>query len=1021
MKKTEKSIGWLLFLFVFITYAFCSPKTITFWDSAEFVASNYKLQVTHPPGAPFYMLLCKFILSFFPVSVSAYVTNLTSSLFGALTVLLLYFITIHISNKIINKTYTKNTQGWLSIACGVIAALTLGFIHSFWVASTESEVYTLSFFLLSMVLYSMILWEKTNDLKKEIRLLLFIALFIGISVGVHLINISIVIPLSVLYTYKKFGFTFKNICISIAMGCLLFFTLYGVLIQGFLSIANKMDIYMVNDFDFPVNSGLILLICIVAICFGIALWYSHKQKKSIMHHSLLMILFFGIGMSSYTASIIRANTYTPTSNGSSTSNQLLQYIRAEQFGLGEVPLVRGHLYNAPLDKTTPFTDGSSIIKYNIEKKKYTTIDNGEFSEPNYAREFSTFFPRMYHKGASNINGYNSWIPIKGKTISYPVQGEIQHIKTPTFLENFNFFITYQISWLNLRYLFWNFIGRQNDIKGTGNILNGNWSSGIDFFDSSRIGSQKNIPNRYRNDLSNDNYYFLPFLFGIIGLFTLRKSYPYLLTTLLLFLTFGIGITIYINPTPSSILIRERDYIFMGSFIIFALWVGLSVLTVFNLFRFIVSEKKRLLFVGICIGLLVPIHLFAKGWDDHNRSKDNFAYDFAKSYLDSCPTNAILITNGDNMTFPLWYLQEVEEYRTDIRVINFDQLTLDWYIEKLKRKVNSSNPILISLPQNLYNNSQQLLPLKKEVDQPVELKLLFDFLKDDKTSILWNGKKVHYIPSDVFSVSIDTSKIIKNSYNPKALKLNYTDRITWKFSKDFYAINDLVLLNLVQQNILERPICFAINGNTNHYIGLQMYTIQRGLVDLLAPVKRSDLSLNPKIVDTKTMYPSFIKSNIFKNLNNPSVFIDDENRTYAQEILRRNYYFLAQALLEEGKTDQAIKVLDTCISIFPDQTIPFRQYAYALGKLYYRAGNPDKGSKICQIAMQNIWEELQWMTSFDPPHPIINVKHAIRLKNMYSQMIEQFKPNHPKESNKLSIQFKKFEVKFQDWHTINWPY
>ncbi|WP_108867488.1 DUF2723 domain-containing protein [Aquimarina aquimarini] len=1021
MKKTEQGIGWLLFIFVFIIYAFCTPRTITFWDSAEFIASNYKLQITHPPGAPFYMLFCKFILSFFPVSMVAYINNLVSSLFGSLTIVLLYFITIEVAKSVLNNKHTKQTQNWLPIICGIIASSTLAFIHSFWVASTESEVYTLSFSLLLAVLYTMIQWKKTNNQKKEIRLLFLITFLIGISVGVHLINISIVIPLSILYTYKKFGLTLKNLCISLVGGALLFFTLYGVLIQGFLTIANKLDVSLVNDFNFSVNSGPILLTCILTICFGIALLYTYKQKKIAIHHSLLALLFFCIGMSSYTVSMIRANTHTPTSNEPSTSNQLLQYIRAEQFGLGEVPLLRGHLYNAPLDKTTPFTDGPVITKYNREKKKYITIDHGHYSKPNYAREFSSLFPRMYHKGTSNINGYNSWTPIKGKTIPYPVQGKIQQIKTPTFLDNFNFFITYQISWLNLRYLFWNFIGRQNDTKGTGEILNGNWKSGINILDSHRIGDKKHIPDQYHNDLSNDYYYFIPFIFGLIGLFTLRKNYTYLATTVVFFLTFGIGITIYVNPTPSSILIRERDYIFMGSFIIFALWIGLSTLSLFNLLRFIVVEKTRLITVGLSIGILVPVHLLAKGWDDHNRSRDHFAYDFAKSYLDSCPTNSILITNGDNMTFPLWYLQEVEDYRTDIRIVNFDQLTLDWYIEKLKRKVNSSNPISISLPQDIYTNNQQLLPLKKEVNQAVDVKLLFDFLSDAKTRVSWNGKKIHYIPSEVFSIPIDTVNIPHHLYSRKELQLDYTDKITWKFPKEFYAVNDLVLLNIVQQNILNRPICFAINGNKNHYIGLQKHTIQRGLVDLLAPVKRSKPSLNPKIVDTKTMYPIFIKSNIFKNLNDPSIFIDDESRTYAQKILRKNYYFLAQALLEEGKTDQAIKVLDTCISILPDTTIPFRQYAYALGKLYYRAGDHKKGKKICLSAMLNIWQELQWITSFDPLHPIINVKHATRLKKMYSQMINQLKTNHPKESNRLSIQFQKFEVTFQNWHTRNWPY
>ncbi|WP_299607731.1 DUF2723 domain-containing protein [uncultured Aquimarina sp.] len=1021
MKKAEQIIGWILFGVVFAIYIVCSSRTISFWDSAEFVASNYKLQITHPPGAPLYMLISNAILSVVPSSNIAFVNTIISGLFGALTVTLVYFITKALAYSILKKSKQEYTI-WLPSVCGIISALTLAFIHSFWVAATETEVYTLSFLLLIFIWYLLILWLKEIENKREVRWLILIAFLLGLSAGVHLINLSVVIPMAIIFVYKKYQFSIKNIILGLVGGTLLFFVIYGVIIQGFLYIGYLLDVFFVNDMSLSVNTGLIVMYILLFLFLSACIWYASRKNNSSLAIVSFCILFFYIGLSSYGVTIIRANAQTPTSNEPTNPLSLLKYIKAEQFGLSDTQLVRGHFFNAPIDKDMPFSDRSPIVLYDKNTKKYVEVDNGVYSKENYAREFTTFFPRMYSRKSADITGYNTWTFVKGTPVSYPIMGEVQQINKPTFSENVSFFYNYQLDWLYLRYLYWNFIGKQNDNKGTGTILNGNWISGIGIVDQNKIGDSEVIPDYYKIDKSKDSYYFLPFLLGLIGLFSMRKKKVHLLTSFVFFLTFGLGIILYVNPTPSSILIRERDYIFIASFIPFCMWIGLASLQLYKWFSFIPSKKTKLIGITVLVAIAGPLQLFAKGWDDHNRSDDTFARDFAKAYLDSCPPNTILITNGDNMTFPLWYLQEVEDYRTDIRIINFDQLNLDWYIEKLKLSMNNSRGLTVTLPKELYQKGpQQVLPLRKEVKDAVDVDLLFKFLADPKTKKPWNRRPIHYIPTDKFYIKIDTLKIPQKHYNKNKLNLSFVDQIAWNFSKDFYAINELATLNIIQQNIHDRPIAFAINGNTNHYIGLQPYTIQQGLVEVLAPVKRSKPGLNPKIVNTGMMFPFLKDQTMFSGFRDVDQFVDYENRAYAQQILRRNYYFLAQALLEENRAEDAIAILDKCVAQFPNHTVPFKQFAFAIGKLYIRAGNQDKGDKICLQSMSNLKEELLWLISFNPDNSIINVRHANRIKGMYIQMIHQYEALNFKKANELKKEFEQIELSFKEWHSKNWPY
>jgi len=1018
MYKLNKIISLSLFILIFIVYALCVSKTITFWDSPEFITSSYNLQATHPPGAPFYTILCNVILHFFTATQAAYISSLISAFFGALTVTFLFKITYYITIKIQRSTSNLKNK-YLPFFTGITSALTLAFSNSFWTSSTEAEVYTLSFALMTILIYIILKWENTSNKIKEKKYLLLFSFLLGIASGVHLIILSLIIPLSLLYTYKRYSLSLKNIILSLIIGCGLFFCVYLIAVQGLIKTSAFIDTWLVNTFGFSVNIGVLITIALLLIFFSFTLWYSYRKQNIILHHALLISIFFLIGFCSYIMPIQRANANTLVANKVKTSNQMLKYLTGEQFGIGKIPLLKGYSFNAPLDINTPFVDTPPTLAYNIDKKKYTTVDNGKYSKAKYDERFSMYFPRVFAPKDKDI--YKLWTSIKGEPINYNTNGQTKIIHKPTYKENFIFFINYQVNWLNLRYLFWNFIGKQNNNHGIGYIKDGNWISGINSFDNSRVGNYIDMPNRFKNDKSRNAYYFIPFILGIFGFFALIRHKQYLFTTLFLFLTFGLGITLYVNPIPSSILIRERDYIFIGSFVIFSLWVGLSIISIFKILQFITPNKTKIAIIVVFVFIGAPLQLIAKGWDDHQRHYDTFSYDLGKAYLDACPKQSILITNGDNMTFPLWYLQDIENYRTDVRVLNFDLMSLDSNIDNLKRKIKTSNPIKINLEKRFYfSKKDRLIPLQKEFDEAVILSDLFEKFQDSTTRINWNGKLKHYIPSTKFSIPIDYHKLKINNLKAKAFNASNTTKIEWNFPKKFYGLNEIVLLNIISNNIHDRPVCFAINGKTTHYLGLQNYFIQNGLVEQLAPIQRLDSLKNPKIVNTKMTYPYIMNTLQFKGLNDDNKFIPYENRAYTQNILRRSYYFLAQALLEEGETEKAIAVLDKSFSLFPNKTIAYKQYAFALGKLYFRAKQFEKGSRICVLAIDNIWEELQWTTSFNPPNSIINIKYAEQLKSMYLQMVNQF----PGEINitKFNQQrYKNFESKYKNWIKVNWPY
>ncbi|MFY7669716.1 DUF2723 domain-containing protein [Tenacibaculum sp. MEBiC06402] len=1016
MRKTNNIISWALFIGTFLVYILCLPNGITFWDSPEFIASNTKLQVSHPAGAPFYTLLSNMLVGVFFFLKPALVSNLISALFGALTIPLVYNITFLFGTKLVKDEHLK-----VVVTAGIIGALSFAFCNSFWTASTETEVYTFSFFLLTLIVLIGLKWESTSNRATEIKYLLLIFLLLGISVGVHLINIAVIIPLALIFSYKKYGFKLKHIATALFSGLVLFFVLLNFVFQGIIKLCASLDFWAVNSLGFKVNNGALLSLVLIICSILLMLFITYKTKKRVAHYIILNLFMFIVGCSSFLMPVIRSQANTPISNNTKTTSELLSYIQAKQFGVDKIPLLKGTTFNAPLDAREPYIDGKTQYKYSESEKKYVAINDPRYEVPNYDNRFSIFFPRIFHKNLINQEAYKTWTTIKGRAIKTSIKNKEVTINKPTFLENVSFFYNYQVNWLYLRYLYHNFIGKQNDLKGTGAIKKGNWISGFNFFDKSYVGDIKYMPDFYKNKSSKNAFYFLPFLMGLWGLFLLRKNKLFFYVSILLFLTFGIGITLYVNPVPQSLMIRERDYIFAASFIFFSIWIGLSVIGLFKTLAFIKKDSNRFIATVIITALASPIQLFAKGLDNQNRTNENFPYQLAKTYLDSCPEQAILITNGDNLTFPLWYLQEVENYRTDIRVINYDQLLLDWYVSKLKLKMNSSEPVKISLSEKFINQPLTTdITHNKITNQFFNIKNIALFLENPKNRIKYLDKDLSFFPTEKIILPLNNSREVVNEKTNIKRTLILKDTLRWEYKKAIYRKNDVVLLDIIAGNIESRPICFTEMGRNVHTAGLERFLVQKGIINQLLPFETLKEE-NPKIVNTSYSYKQLIENSHFLKLDDIETKVTDEVIGLSKIVLRRQYYFLAQALLEEGNSEKALKVLNFLETKIPNKTIPYGEYAFAIGKLYYRLQKPENGAAICKTTIDNIEQEIKWMTSFNPPNGIINVRHANYLLKIYAQMINQIKPFDNTYFEEKSKDLGAIQNHLNQWKKKNWPY
>lgn len=960
--------GWITFLISAVVYIMTIEPTASFWDCGEFIAASDKLLVGHPPGAPFFMIMGRFfaLLAGGDQGSVAVMINMMSALASAFTILFLFWTITHLARKIfMDDEEPAEWRSWAVIAAGLVGALAYTFSDTFWFSAVEGEVYAMSSLFTAVVFWAILKWENVADQPHSTRWLILIAYLMGLSIGVHLLNLLAIPAIAMVYYYKNFEITRKNTIWALLISAAILITILYVIIPGVILVASWVELLFVNSFGLPYNSGALFyaFLLIGAIVAGI--WYTHKNSKIILNTILVGVTVILIGYSSFAMIVIRSNA-NPTMDQNSPDDvfSLMSYLNREQYG--DRPLFTGQHYNTPIDrKATESKKGSPIYirkndRYEIAeyKTKYVYDDNA-----------TTLFPRMYSREPRHIEEYKSWAGITGKKVDVKDDsGQQKTITIPTFGENLTFFFTYQVNHMYLRYFLWNFAGRQNDMQGNGELNRGNWITGFSFIDNTLYGDQSNLPDIYSKNKAHNKYYLLPLLLGVAGmLFQYGKGKKgrqgFWIVGLLFFLT-GLAIVMYLNQTPLQP--RERDYAFAGSFYAFAIWIGLGALAAIELLNKWLSGKTATIAGGALCLIFVPGLMAAENWDDHNRSDRYIARDLAYNYLNTCDENAIIFTNGDNDTFPLWYIQEVEGVRTDVRVCNLSYLQTDWYIDQMKRKAYLSEPLPFSLTHDQYvTGKRDVVYLIDRIGGRVDLQKALDFVasEDPRTKQVPNyNERIDYLPSDKLALPIDSTLVVTNGTIEADAAHLVSKEININLKKNYILKNELMILDLLATNNWERPVYYAVTVGSENYVGLDNYFQLDGFAYRVVPIN-SPASEDGQSgrVNTEKMYKKVMETFRWSGFDNPKVYLDENHIRMGMNI-RNNLGRLANALVDEQKPEKALDVLNLAMKVLPADRIPHNYFSLFLAEAYFKANQPEMGDRILSDFANDNLKELQFYSS-----------------------------------------------------------
>ncbi|MCX6325765.1 MAG: DUF2723 domain-containing protein [Bacteroidia bacterium] len=1023
--------GGAVFIVAAITYLMTIEPTASLWDCGEFIASAFKLEVGHPPGNPVFMVLARFFTLFAGGNASkvAAMVNAMSALASAFTILFLFWTITHLARKIIIKNENHYNSGRITaiMAAGIVGALAYTFSDSFWFSAVEGEVYATSSLFTAVVFWAILKWEDVAEEKFADRWIILIAFLMGLSIGVHLLNLLAIPAIVLVYYFKKFEFSWKGFIISFSTSVILLALLMYGIMPGVVTISSKFDLFFVNTLGLPSNSGMTFHVILIAVLFifavkfsftssntvkiavlsiaalfftGIwvvsgsaflnvltlliisgATWYLAGKSRTILNTVLTALMVILIGYSSNAIIVIRSSADTPLNeNNPSNPFNLLYFLNREQYG--ERPLFRGAYYNAPV---TDYKEGKP--KYALENGKY--IITGHNLEREYDPRFITFFPRIWSDQSDHQQIYEEWGRIKGTPIQVTDQsGEKKIIKKPRFSENLRYMLSYQFGYMYFRYFMWNFSGKQNDTQGTGGTVNGNWITGIKFLDEPRVGTS-DLPGDMRSDTSGNKYYLLPFILGMAGMFyQLNRDNRNWGIILLLFVMTGIAIVFYLNQYPNQP--RERDYAYAGSFYFFSVWIGLGVLALFEGISKLTSEKIAAPAAGLLCLLAVPAVMGSENWDDHDRSGRYLARDVAFNYLNSCAPDAILFTNGDNDTFPLWYAQEVEGKRTDIRVCNLMLLNTDWYINQMKNKAYESDPLPITFPVKKYYDgiNNQIFIVEKTKD-PVDITTIIDWVNSEN-----KGTKVQVsatelldiIPSRTIRIPVDAAKVIASGTVKPEDAGKIVPYIDIKLKGNSILKSQLIVLDILAHNNWERPIYF-VTGYHNDALGLEEYFQLEGLAFRLVPIKSQNKTwLEYGRINSGILYDNMINKFVWGGAKEKDVNIDyNHKRTLIVVKARFNYARLAKALSDEGKNEKAIEVLNYCMEALPLEKIPYDPYMADIIESYFTAGGTEKAVEMTKAFCDYYYERLDYYLKQNP-YIINSAEFEIQTSIQYTSKI-----------------------------------
>ena len=1086
-KLVNNLTGWITFLIAATVYLLTIEPTASFWDCGEFITTGYKLEVGHPPGAPFFMLMANFFtqLGGSP-SEAARMVNCMSALMSGACILFLFWTITHLVRKLVIKDENNITRGQLItvMGSGLVGALAYTFSDTFWFSAVEGEVYAFSSLFTAVVFWLILKWEDVADEPHSDRWLILIAYLTGLSIGVHLLNLLCLPAIVLVYYYKKVPDANAKGSILALIGSMVLVAvvLYGI-VPGIVKVGGWFELLFVNTLSMPFNSGVIVYVVLLAAClvWGVYESYTERDKlrmalSFVLTIAMLGIPFYGhgassvvigliviallwlylnpktqarikekyrvsartlntallctmmmvIGYSSYALIVIRSTANTPMDQNSPEDIFTLgEYLGREQYGTR--PLFYGPAYSSKvaLDVKDGYCEprigyqGTKFIRKEKtspdEKDQYIEIP-GRF-EYEYAQNM--LFPRMY--SSAHTQQYLAWQDIKGHDVPYDQCGEMVMVNMPTQWENIKFFFSYQLNWMYWRYFMWNFAGRQNDLQGFGEIEHGNWITGISFIDNWLIGDQTLVPTELKENKGHNVYYCLPLLLGIIGLlwqaYRGQKGIQQFWIVFFLFFMTGIAIVLYLNQTPSQP--RERDYAYAGSFYAFAIWIGMGVAGLIRLLQHYAKMKElpaAALVSIVC--LFVPIQMASQTWDDHDRSGRYMCRDFGQNYLMSLQEtgNPIIYTNGDNDTFPLWYNQETEEFRTDARTCNLSYLQTDWYIDQMKRPAYDSPSLPITWDRSEYvEGTNEYVPVqpefKKSIDalyaqaekealtgnpearinvqkefgeNPYELKNILKYWVRGKNPDL------RVIPTDSIVIKVDKEAVRRSGMLIPGDTIPDYMHISLKGKRALYK-SELMMLEMLAESNWERPLYIAVSVGQENQLGMSNHFIQEGLAYRFTPFDTNKTGVR---IDSEKMYDNLMNKFKFGGIDKPGIYID-ENAMRMCYSHRRIFSQLIDQLLREGKDDKARKALDYVEKMIPAGNVPYdwQNGSLTLAEAYYKLNDLENGDRLTAALGDKAVEYMTWYMSLDEHRFLISARefeYHWALLNEVVKKMEQYK-------------------------------
>ncbi|MDX9930698.1 MAG: DUF2723 domain-containing protein, partial [Bacteroidales bacterium] len=932
-----------MFLISAVVYMMTAEPTVSFWDCGEFILSAYGLQVGHPPGAPLFLMIGRIATLFAGGDASnvALMINLLSALCSAFTILFLFWTVTHLVRRVFTRTSPLDSRQIPAIlASGIIGALTYTFSDTFWFSAVEGELYSMSSLMLGLVFWAMLKWEEEADEPSSGRWIILIAFIMGLGLGVHRLNLLVIPVLVLVFYFRKYEVSLSGFLKSLVLALLILGIMVFILIPGVPKVAGWFELLFVNGFGLPYNTGLLIFLAALIAALVAGIRYSVRKERVILNYVITCLTVIMIGYSSYAMIVIRSSARPPMNqNNPSDIFSLAYYINMQQYGSS--PKFHGPYYSAPAEDVKDVLAG-----YNKVNGKYKPYYRPDYI---YNDKFTTIFPRMYSPEDHHKSSYEYWGKVNGRRYTLTSASGKETIICPTFGENLRFFFRYQTGFMYLRYFMWNFAGRQNDIQGNGNVLHGNWISGVKFIDEMRLGDQDNLPADLRENPARNTYFFLPFLIGIMGMiWQFRRDRNGFILVLAFFIMTGFAIILYLNQYPNQP--RERDYAYAGSFYAFAAWAGMGFMYFYELLRRVTGHKGAVIIPFIILLAASPVLLATQNWDDHDRSGRYTARDIAANYLESCAPDAVLFTYGDNDSFPLWYVQDVERLRTDVRVANLSYIQAGWYIDMMRQKAFDSDPLPLSLGSEKYlEGIRTQMPVNTTVNRPVNIKEVVRFLGlDDRKfqiDISGRGDYANYLPANQLLIDVDSASVVANG----TVKEYYSDRIAapmiWNYSDNNALKGDLAIMDLIASNNWERPVYYSTTVPSSQYKGLQKFFVQEGMAYRVVPVIIDETGeYDFGMIDPNVMYDNMMNKFKWGNAADPSVYLDENNRRMFSNF-RRLFANLGRALLEAGDTTRAVEAVRRGYEIVPWSKLPDDYFCTGIAEVLINAGMKEEGLAI----------------------------------------------------------------------------